>query len=474
MDNDREIDPKTSEIVERSKMIFLREMIDEFKRKQSLYDPATEFAKTRKNRSLFVPLTVVILLVLFGTVVFGVTRYIQQSSRNIAVDIEDFADVNLRDLLDGAKRIQVELDQVRLQLRELQEELDRRIRRAEAARDREIRLAREADISPAARDNRISAAEGNLEAERASIEAEFAPRIAELEARIVQLEEEMARYDSRQLEAAREQEEILNNQQRVFELQLEEQATLYEERIESLTENYELQIVELQAYIAEFEQTIRERHRREIADLVLRYNPIIRDGQVAEILALEAPASDGANIGAFRPVLAGEGVMTSAEYTALLEEIQRIRALNDRLSEIPFENDVPAVIGQLGGRTAAIIDRYDAAWRRLADSVEARDRTISDLEKEIARYEFSLNRLSLAGGDTGFLLDTRDEAALQVYVNPLYSVESGTVGYVFRRDDEYIGTIRFYLQRGRLRARVTEVAEGKTMQPYDKVLIEVQ
>jgi len=477
MDDDR----KVTEIVERSKMIFLKEIIDEFKKKQQQYDPAVEFAKTRKNRSVFVPMTVVVLLVVFAAVVVGVTAYIQRSSQSISVDIEDFADVNLRDILDGAKRLQNELDLIKRQRDQLISERDSRIGQAENARDRAIALVREADLNAAEQRNRITSAGRTADETIASITAEYAPRLSELETRIAELEIEIAAYDTRQLEQAKEQEEVLNNQRQVFDLEKQEQARQYEEQIERLVAGYESQIQELEAYQVEFEESLRSRHQRELAAQKLLYNPRLGDDAVAPLLSQPLRGVSFTGPGTYDQLLGRENVISQTAYAEVEREYSELLRLLDRVQTIPYENSVPDVLAQVRDRTLVLLKHYEdvrigmgAVVRAKDAEIARRDGIIRDMTAEIGRFNYALEQYSRIGGDTGYVLDTRESTSIQVYVNPLRTVESGTIGYVFRADDEYIGTIRFGLQNGRLRARVVEIAPEQELRPYDKVLIEVQ
>lgn len=477
MDNEREVNA----IVERSKMIFLKEIIEEFKQKQQQYDPAVEFAKTKKNKSVFVPLTIALLLVVFGGVVVWVTGYIQRSSHNIAVNIEDFADVNLRDLLDGAKRLQTELEEVLRQRGQLVNERDLKIKNAEEVRDRSISLSREAAISEGERQNQIQTAEDRAQEEITTIRAEYDPQIAELEARIAELQDKIAEYDSRQLEQAREQEEVLDNQQRVYDLQIEELKQSYEEEIAGLKGTYEDQIAELEAYQEDFEETVRIRHQQEMAAQKLLYNPRMDREEIARLFAAMDGGRGIPEPGSFDRILASEGILSEEDFAKLGAITDELKELFDRLDEIPYENSVPEVLSQMRQRIAVLLDEYEMIRSDLQEVVHDRDTeigrrndTIQNLNTEIDRYNFALKQLSEAGGNSGYVLDTRDSTAIQVFINPLLTVDSGTIGYVFRADDEYIGTIRFYAADGRLRAELVELAPEQVLQPYDKVLIEVQ
>lgn len=486
MDDEREVgqpEGETTDLVERSKMVFLREIINEFKRRQQQYDLGTEFSKTRQNRSFMVPLVVIALIAVFGVVVVGVTRYIQTQSRSIQVDIDDFADVNLRDVLDEAQRLQNQLDAAERELAQLRSELVDRIEQTERERDRNIELLNEASLTAGQRNARAQEFRAQAQSEIDSLNAEYQPRIAELQARIEQLRTQIAAYDTRQLEQAREQEQILNNQQRVHELEMERLRSEYDARIARLSENYESEIERLESFQQEFERTIRQRHANELAALTLRYNPqllsepigsLLDDPESAAARAFEGPVPWSATLGE-------EDVLSLSEYRRLTSQYEELTRLVDRLQEVPYRNGVDTALLQIEWRARDLVAQYESVWQQLEQSVIARDdiiadrdATIADLDEDIAQFLFALDELSRINGDPAYIIDPRDPEDIVVYVNSIRTAGAGTLGYVFREDDEFVGTIRFVRRGSRLVAELLEIAEDMELRAFDKVLIEVE
>ena len=501
MDDEREVnggeeprDPKTQALVEQSKMLFLRQIIDEFREKQEQYSLEEEFAKTKQNRTLLVPLTILAIVLLFMGAMIGVTWYIQQSSQDIRISIEEFEDVNLREVLDGAQRIQNQIDNARRELQTAISERDSSIQSVREDAQRQINLLANQEITTAQRNARAQTIEANAEEEITSIREEYAAEIQEIESRIAGLEDQMAQYDSRQLEQAREQEEILNNQQRVFELRMEELRQEYEERIQNLTSNYENRIAELEQYQAEFERTIRQRHANEIArlreqhsqqvrDLILRFNPQIQEESLLNLMNRDFPPEirSRSGIEPYRALLGEEGAVSRRQYRNLAQNVDEFARIVNRLQDVPYVNSVPLALDQLEFRNLEIIDRYESIWRSLAQSVisrdaiiEARESTISGLEADIDEFLYALDSLTRENRENGYILDPRRPGKIVVYIDRIRDVADGTQGYVFREDDEYIATIEFSVSDREVSASVIEIAEGKELQPFDKVLIQVQ
>lgn len=479
MDNEREVKPESSQatdLVERSKLVFLREIVSEFRRKQQQYDVEVEFAKTKKNRSWFVPLTIIGLIAAFTIVVIGVTRYIQNNSRDITIDIDDFADVNLREVLDEAQRLQNELDAAVRELEQVISERDRRITAIERDRDQAISLLSNAALTAAQRNAQTNQINSTAATDIEVVTGEAAVQIAELEQRIAELQAAIDQYDTRQLEQARAQAEILNNERELFELQLQDTVDRYESEIATLTERYETEIAGLERFQAEFEQTLRARHQREIAALILRYNPDVSGEQIAQLLEVDfgAPVVQLDELAPYATTLESEGILTPEEYTALNERYRELMALVERLDAVPYRNSVPAMLEALDLRLRELVLRYETIWTGLEDSVVQRDSIIDDLQGRVDDFLFALDELTFANGDTGYILDPRDPDELVVFVGQIHSVVAGNVGYVFRTDDTYVGLIEFDRRGERLVARVVETAPNMELRAFDKVLVQVQ
>ena len=472
MDNEREITPEsqqTTDLVERSKLAFLRETARKYGHKQEQYDVELEFARTKRNRNRFVPLMIVGLIAVCTIAVVGVTWFIQSNSRNIAIEVEDFVGVNLREVLDEAQRLQNELDAVMRELRQVIGDRDDRIETIERKRDQEITLLTNADFTSAQRGARVNQVNARAAAEIETASAEAAPRIDELEERIAELRSAIDQYDTRQLEQARAQAEILNNERRLFELQLQETTDSYESQIETLTDHYESEIADLERFQTQFERALRARHQREIAALILRYNPDVGGEEVERLLGgtVGAPVRQFDDLAPYTTTLDRLGILTPNEYAALRQRYSELVELVERLDAVPYRNSVPAILEALDTRLSEVVLRYETIWTDLNEAVVQRNALIED-------FLFALDELTSSSGDTGYVLDPRDPDNVIVFVGQIHPVVAGNVAYVFRTDDIYVGLIEFYERDGRLVARVVQTAPNMELRTFDKVLVQVQ
>ena len=97
-------DNEIRQLIHREAEDFLAKARDATKDIREIYDLEGEFAKTKKNRSLLVPFVTILTLAVLGLVAWGITSSIQKANNAAPVDVAAFDDLNLKDLLDSAKR----------------------------------------------------------------------------------------------------------------------------------------------------------------------------------------------------------------------------------------------------------------------------------------------------------------------------------------------------------------------------------
>ena len=472
MGNKREIVSKsrqTTDLVERSKLAFLRETVREYGGKQDQYDLEREFARTKQNRSWFVPFMIAGLIAVCTIAVIGVTWFIQRRSRDITIEVDDFAGVNLREILDEAQRLQNELAAVQRELGQVIDERDGRIAAIERERDQAVSLLTNTELTPAQLSARTGQINAGAAAEIEAVTVEAALRAAELEGRIDELYAAIDQYDTRQLEQASAQAEILDNERRVFELQLQETIDSYESRIATLTDRYEADIADLEQFQTQFERTLRARRQREIAELILRYNPDVGGEEIERLLdgTDAAPLRRFDELAPYTPTLDRLGILSPDEYAALRERCRELAELVERLDAVPYRNSVPLILEALDTRLREVVLGYETIWTGLNEAVVQRDERIED-------FRFALDELTSENGDTGYILDPRDPDNVTMFVGQIHPVAAGSVAYVFRTDDTYVGLIEFYERDGRLAGRVVQTAPNMELRTFDKVLVQVQ
>ena len=480
MDND---DKVTTEVAQ-TREVFLQETSLKDAGPPKLYSVDEEFERTRENRSPVVAIVVLSFVVVFAAVAVGVTYFIQQATKRVAVDINEFQDLNLTDILDGQKKNMEALQLAERDLADLIAERDAKLRTIASRADRDVEIAANLDVSAAERNRRIRSLRSKESEESALVGKQYAPLIAAKQREIDETQVRIDAYDSRMLEQARKSEELLNNQQRIFEIEKEQLAAYYEEKLEQIQASLEEERVSIVDQKEELVALLRQNHEDEIARLIRKYNPVFDSPDVLASLnrAIPEMEADLSQLGRYRSVLGDEGVATEGEMEALHGYVRDFAVVLERLREVPYINSVPGALERLEGLEVNLVAGYEMLWNRLARTVENKDRVIGVRDLEIARisavlgqFIHALDSHTTASRENGYVLDPRDPERIAVYVNTTYPLTDGVRGYVFRREDEFIGTLQISIAETGVSASLIELADSAVpMVPFDKILIQLR
>lgn len=475
MDDGRKIAPEKKQdqagsLVESSKALFLREIIEEFRNEGKHYDLDWEFAKTKQNRNLFVAAIVLGIVLVFTVGAIVITYYIQEQSKNITVDIQEFEDIHLQELLDSAKKAENKHKAALRDLENLQREQSMELQSIEDNLQRQLSIVENGTDELAIKRRKAYVLRAEANAEIALINEKYTPLVLEKEAEIAEYQQELDEYNLEQMEQARRQEEERNNQQLLFDIEMEKLTEYYEEKIAGMTNQYNGIIAGLQEYNKTITATLKTTHANEIAALIQKYNPTFTGEEIEAILnsPIDEQAFELKAPGEFRPILGSERVLPEEEYSKLTAASDSFNTIMSLIKEIPSENSIPLAILQLEYLHKQSLNVYESIWNTLADKVLARN-------AEIEQFRHALEFLISTQRENGYILDARDSESIVVYVNQFLDVEDGTQGFVFRDDNELIARIQFTVDDTGVKASLLELENEATgLKPYDKILIEVQ
>jgi len=449
--------------------------------KQQEYQLDREFAKTKKNRSPVVIIAVLLFVAVFAVGAVLVTLYIQRESKRVAVNIEDFADVNLKDVLDRAKKFENQLAAAQRELQDLFAEMEREVQAVNDNLNRQLVLLENRQISSAEKSRQENSYRVQAENDIADIREKYQPKIEAIEARIAEIQGNIDAYDSKLIEQAKEQQEILDNQRRRFEIETEETVNYYETRLEEIQENADRKIRNLNEYHDSYIDQLNTNHRNEVAALkqkhaneisalILKYNPNFESERLKRILNrfTEKRTIDEVELEKYRDILQEEDILSPQDFRLLRSYLTDLSVLLSRLQEIPYENSIAPAIDQLEYMGTEIFSKYEILWSRMSD-------VLAERNIEVEQFLFGLDHLVSASRENGYILDARNPEKIIVYLDKILDVEDGDTGYVFRQEDELIALIRFNVTPEEITASLTEsVSPDLTIAPFDKILIDIQ
>lgn len=178
--------------------LFLKKEMVATAEKAVVYDLAKEFSATRKNRGLmtYISLALFTLFLLGGT--FGVTSFIDRSNRNIAIDITDFEDINMQELLNSLRNAGKLMADMKQNMEQMKGQMGVEMQRVRMeAREELLRLKNQHNITQAQRAAMMRKVQADREKRIAEINAEYEARLKDKEKSIQEVKVQMSGYETR-------------------------------------------------------------------------------------------------------------------------------------------------------------------------------------------------------------------------------------------------------------------------------------
>lgn len=424
--------------------VFLLESLRPKEDPPDIYILEDEFGNSRKNRDLRFHLSVAVFLVcviLCATAVHWITK---ENIKHVRIDINEFEDVKLKELIslsfnieNKLKKARIELDQINAEYLEEEEEIE-----AEHARLRESILAT-----------------GYSKKERDSLLAELEERGKKEMDEIRRAHHEVVREKTAELESLRadadsQKKHISKVSDKAAVAQSGEKA-LHKIRMDNLHDHYEKNTREM-----------KKTHREEKKQLIMKYNPVFEDKKLLSILREPAERHD-----APKDITPGNEAYILTESAANPDELKAFRknadgqmAILSRLKKIPFRNSMQ--------RSVLHLESFHHANRNFSDKItEKLIQSSKKKDNRIQRYEYFMQELLALDAENGFVIDPRDENRITVFMDKALTIDEGDEGLIFRKDDEFIASVLFFEEAGIILARPDRIAEGKIIRAFDKILL---
>ncbi|MGE5580998.1 MAG: hypothetical protein ACM3X9_00505 [Bacillota bacterium] len=453
MENDKQIN-KTQ--IEQIKELFLSDDLLAKNVKPEIYSLPDEFARSRKNKSLLVYALLLLYTAAIGTGVYLLTTDEENKSKRVEVNIAEFRQFNLMELLAEKKENEEKLVKLQQELENLRAESMREIQK----------------LSPKNQQKAIA----ELNEKMKKIEDTYKQQISSKEEALRELQKTISAEQQRINKSARETQQEIEKYRALNKMQGAELVRLntdYETKIAKLAAAHQAEVDRLKAEIVKLtaaHQSEIDRLTKEYQDslnaLTLRYNPVYSHGEMAALLNSKPESTSGEAWNKFS-LLPQEATWSQQEFDQLRKKIQNQRIIIKNLQNIPYTNSVPLAINRLDKLSQSIVEDYEALWGDLAGR-------LNEKNKYLNSYEYALNYLSMTRSESGFVIDARNPNQMLVFIDRIYSVKKGDTAYVFKNDDLPIAKIELNPEHGRITAKVKELLKAVKIEPFDKILLKLE
>lgn len=401
MDNDKQV----KDLVQDTRDRFLNQPLQPDDRDRDGFDLEREFAKSAKNRSLLIPVAVAVFLVLLGVGAWVASQFTEQASQKSTVSIGSFEDLKLKEIFDTARKNKKDLEAIQAQIGELRRVSDAKIVALRQAGSSKADIASVNDASGAQAKAILTQTEQAVSAEKASLAAALKP----LQAQADDVQKKIDSYDDRIGQLNKKNQQVLDSQQRLFDLEKQKLTDQYEARLAQQAQDAQATADRLKKEKVDLVTALNAKHAEDIRKLILKYNPVIVEPLFTGLLTTYGTkAAAYPDLTLLPDRIASRSLLSADLQATLAARVDRTRQLLARLKAIPYENSVPPLLnavdnalaealvgfnGYLAPLAAHMVDldtviaQRDATIAALKDTVAAREATIEGLKADLAQRD---------------------------------------------------------------------------------------
>ena len=373
MDNVNKIAPQEkSEKKEASPIVseFLSENLESIEQvKNKAYYLEEEFAKTKKNKSIRIVFMIIISILLVAGITAGTAKLLNNQTRKISLDISDFDDINLKNLLDLATKTQESLEQASQKLAIIEGTMNTELENEDIALKNKIAAINATLGTERDKSVKRNKAKTNSQKVKDEISQKYANEINILKSEITTLQEQMSKFDATRIEESEKQKVLLDSKEQLFENEKKEiqkenakmiaelentiekmkkdTDTLLQENIKSVSESYKNKIVSLDPRL----QDSKANSILNSINLVAKAIPKPIETQIAENIAPDVKTTETTDVATtdnkISPDVATDVDATNAETTSDIATTNAETASDVATTDAETASDIDATNAEI-------------------------------------------------------------------------------------------------------------------------------
>ncbi|MBN1499295.1 MAG: hypothetical protein JW982_04030 [Spirochaetes bacterium] len=436
---------KIKKSMDETKAQFLPQIFEDPDGVIDVYSLDDEFAKTTKNKGYVFKGIVAFFLISVLVTGLIITAVIQKKGKDSVVDIKNFSDVEVQELMSESKKYQLQVETLSSEIESLRMELRDKLNRLQSDYLQGRENIEQEPLTDEEKQDALKKLENDFSRDVALVKSEYGGKISQRENEADNLQKKIDENKSK-LGNDKEKEMILSSEDILQSIEIQRLKDYYEGRIDIL----------------------EEKHRREIADIERKYNPVFRESNLNSVLNTKASRVELPEqfLSGVENDLASDKIYSASEIEKMRRNIALQVALNDRMQKIPYKNSMPKSLTHSESISKRIFTDYDKIVIKLIEILRKQ-------KIQLTNYNYAFSSKLQSEKENGYILDSRNVSRIGLFISPIYEIKTGDIALVFRSDDEYIASIRFKYISGMLFAELIETADGKTIEPFDKILLNV-
>jgi hypothetical protein len=450
------------------------------------YSLEEHFKASGKNRNLRVYFLLALLALSLFLVSWAVTEFI---GRRDAIDyfgLNEFKDVDFMDILNEVQKTENELSAEENSLASLRAEYISVQREVSRKAEHELKLLLSGDMGESDRTKEQEDIYIRKDEELRAVDERFLPSLSEKEEKIALLQGRLSAFDSEKVRQAREYEKSLADSTQRFNLEKERIISEYDQRQKDMEQGYRNRIREMEIFQDQLEEALNKAGAGDLERMRKLYNPLIPegDGELSDLVRAPMDESvSGVDLPEDACSWVDRGYVSEGELLSLKESVGQWSALMGFLKAVPYENDVPPILGQLEYRYALTINRLlekeseslgrvSRSEDRLAEMQSRVDSMVPRSYKDFHEWmSFSLSQRLKDTGGQGFMMEPGRKGELMAFMDPFLEIPDECAGYIYGADNEYGGEIELKKAGLFFNVAIVQMDGAKKVKAFDRIYL---
>ena len=346
------------------------------------YNLEKEFSETSKHKS---PLAMILLgicfLVVLSTVVV-MSLVIDQKDKGISVEMSVFDDLNLKNLLDTVSKIQNNYDSAVKGRSDLINDREVELRNAETKLSQDTYLIKSLKLPASEEATRLAEAKNTYDDSVKAINNKYEPKIKALETEIEGYENQLKEYDASKVQAAQEQERLINSERRVQELERRKLAQQYEDRIAELEQTIEMLRSSSSEDVYRSVSTLSSKYQAEINGL----DPKLHDIKAEDLIA-EARLSNPGKFDSSKNTSGISGETAVNGLKKFQDDYDNYNYLVNAVAALPQKNSIPSYVAASRAYVNSMGETFTETAIALESEKKKLSKQVANLSSEVKGWE---------------------------------------------------------------------------------------
>ncbi len=305
------------------------------------YDIETEYAKTKNNKSHYILFLMLATIFVGVLITFCVSKYVEHQNESIAVNIDVFEDLNLRNLLDTASQTQASYDAALKEMSELEATLKYELSQAEQKRDADLHTLKSMNLDSRSEINKRTASiETEYSNKVTALHEEYDVKISTQQSLVDQYKEQLAEYDSAKIEQA----QIIDSTKQLYEIEKSQMNEAHQKEIEAMRRQIEEEQKAAMDRQMKAVTEVTEKYTKEIDGL----DPVIKGKDLILERAKRLEGNNSYTTSSFTKELSSQA---SAEYKKSLDDAEKgysnFTDAKKIVAAIPQKHSIPSFVNAM-------------------------------------------------------------------------------------------------------------------------------